>query len=113
MKKTGKVKLSPEENKKRIEEYLRKHFEGASVEYDEWEVLCESIEKTFFNGAMAFRWYRLIDNLIEDEGLSAKQIYYVFFDSYHKKTRKRPFEDCTESWLQPSIKKAKGLKRLQ
>ena len=110
--KTKKVTLSPEEYEKQLEQNIRISYAGKSVEYDEWIKLVKSIEKTFFNGSMPYKFFRVIDDLIEDECMTAMQIYYVFYDSYHKKTRERPFHDCTESWLQPSIKKAKRLKRL-
>ena len=110
--KTKKVPLSPEEYEKQLEQNMRISYAGKSVEYDDRVKLTKSIEKTFFNGSMPFKFFQVVDDLIDNECMTAMQIYYVFYDSYHKKTRKRPFHDCTESWFQPSIKKAKRLKRL-
>lgn len=79
---------------------------------EEMNRLCVSLEKVFFFGSMPYKWYRIVSDLIEDDGLNAAQVYFVFADSYNE-NRWDPDSSCSKKPFAISIAKAKKIKYLQ
>ncbi len=69
-----------------IEGYIRLHSENAvlpeaaaiSPENERRDNLAKSIEKTFFHGSMAYKWYREMDILLDDFKLEPQVVYKLF-----------------------------------
>ena len=69
-----------------IEGYIKRRMEETPIagapeiapENEERDSLARSIEKTFFHGSMAYKWYREIDILLDDFAFDAQVVYKLF-----------------------------------
>ena len=69
-----------------IDGYIRLHMEknqlpeapGISPEDEQRDNLAKSIEKTFFHGSMAYKWYREMDILLDDFKFEPQVVYKLF-----------------------------------
>jgi len=89
----------------------RKENEPISPLNEAREELARSVEKTFFHGSMAYKWYREIDLLLFEIGLDPDVVYSLFqvlYESNQLTSVTRMKEKAVE-WHGKGIRTAKDL----